>query len=491
MTKDRLLDLIWPKVFVAEINLSVNISALRKLLRRSRGRQTFIETVPTRGYRFVAPVEVRSGTATLFLRTGSARSDKRSQAGEDARRACLQGRYHWNRRTVEGLDRAIQHYWRSLAFDAKFAPAHAGLADAHAAKGYLSYVAPAEAFPAAARHAAMALDLDDTLAEPHASLGYVKLYHAWDWDGAETGVSSRHRSRPFECSRPSMAGDFLLATGRANEALDEIRRAHAGEPLSRAINTDVGFIHYYSGRYDEAIKQLDAVLEMDPEFPAAHLWRGRSLQELGQHDAAIAAFQRVDDQLKGWPVSIAARGHAQAACGRTSAAHETIAELRQLATRTFVTSYGIALVYAGLDETDAAFSWLDRAFEERSHWLVWLRLDPRWGSMRTEPRFLELISRLNHRGTGCLPANDVSLRRCGLRLRSMGIFLVQIFSITAALNRFISASVAAASGRPPKSTSIAVTPISFSARKSAMMSASLPENSRRSPSVALGGTAAP
>jgi DNA-binding winged helix-turn-helix (wHTH) protein/Tfp pilus assembly protein PilF len=411
MTKDRLLATVWPKVFVAEINLSVNISTLRKLLRRSRGRQTFIETVPTRGYRFVAPVKIRNGPSTQFLRTGSPRSDKVSHASEDARRACMQGRYHWNRRTAEGLDRAIQHYWRSLAFDAEFAPAHAGLADAHAAKGYLSYVAPADAFPAAARHAAIALDLDDKLAEPHASLGYVRLYHAWDWVGAE-----REFRRAIALDRSNAAAHqwlatVLLAAGRGDEALDEIRRAQTAEPLSRAINTDVGFIYYYSGRYDEAIKQLDAVLEMDPEFPPAHLWRARSLQELGQYDAAIAAFQRVDDQLAGWPVSIAARGHVQALAGRTAAARETVSELRQLATRTFVTSYGIALVYAGLEETDAAFSWLDRAFEERSHWLVWLRLDPRWGRMRTEARFLGLVSRLNYPGTGSLPSIQGNIRR--------------------------------------------------------------------------------
>ena len=396
MTKDRLLDMIWPKVFVAEINLSVNISTLRKLLRRSRGRQTFIETVPTRGYRFVAPVKVTKGAATLFLRTGSRRPDKSTAASEDASRACLQGRYHWNRRTSEALDRAIQHYWRSLAFDANFAPAHAGLADAHAARGYLSYAAPADAFPAAARHAAIALELDDKLAEPHASLGYVKLYHSWDWDAAEREFRYAISLDPSRAAAHQWLATYLLAAGRADEALDEIRLAHAAEPLSRAINTDVGFIHYYSGRYDEAVKQLDAVLEMDPDFPAAHLWRGRSLQELGKHDAAISAFQRVDQQLKGWPVSIAARGHAQAVSGRTAAAYETLAELRQLATRTFVTSYGIALIYAGLGESDAAFSWINRAFEERSHWLAWLRLDPRWSSMRTQARFLQFVARLNY-----------------------------------------------------------------------------------------------
>lgn len=400
MTKDRLLDMIWPKVFVAEINLSVNISTLRKLLRRSQGVTTFIETVPTRGYRFVAPVKVTRGTAAPFLRVDSSRAGKHAQASEDARRACVQGRYHWNRRTVEGLERAIQHYWRALAFDADFAPAHAGLADAHAAKGYLSYAAPADAFPAAARHATIALELDDTLAEPHASLGYVKLFHAWNWDAAEGEFRRAIALDGSNAATHQWLATSLLASGRAEEALDEIRLAQVADPLSRAINTDVGFIRYYSGQYDEAIKQLDAVLEMDPEFPAAHLWRGRSLQQLGEFDAAIAAFQRVDEQLKGWPVSIAARGHAQAVSGRTAAAHETLAELRQLATRTFVTSYGIALIYAGLGEIDAAFSWIDRAFAERSHWLVWLRLDPRWDSVRSHTRFREFVCRLNYPGTG-------------------------------------------------------------------------------------------
>jgi tetratricopeptide (TPR) repeat protein len=135
---------------------------------------------------------------------------------------------------------------------------------------------------------------------------------------------------------------------------------------------------------------------MNPDFPAAHLWMGRSLQELSRHDDAIEAFRRVDRQLEGWSVSIAARGHAEAMAGQRDAARQTLAELRQLATRRFVTSYGIALVYAGLGETDPAFSWLDKAFEERSHWLVWLRADPRWHNLRTDPRFQRLVNRLRY-----------------------------------------------------------------------------------------------
>jgi DNA-binding winged helix-turn-helix (wHTH) protein len=396
MTKDQLMSEVWPNTFVAEVNLSVNISTLRTLLGRNRGRQTFIQTVPKSGYRFVAPVRSKRGATTLFLRTGARRRPKRSARTEDAHRAYLQGRYHWGRRTADGLEKAIQHFWRSLACDAAFAPAYAGLADVHATQGYMGYVAPADAFPAARRHATTALELDTTLAGPHASLGYVSLYYDWDWTGAERAFRRAIALDSDGADAHQWFATFLLAAGRPAEAYRELDLAQEREPLSLAINTDLGFLHYYTGRYDEAIKQADAVLDMNAEFPAAHLWRGRALQELGKYDDAIASFRKVDEQLRGWPVSIAARGHALAVAGRTAAAHETLAELRQAATRKFVTSYGIALIYAGLGDADAAFTWLDSAFEEQSNWLVWLRLDPRWRNLRGDPRFAKLIVRLSY-----------------------------------------------------------------------------------------------
>jgi DNA-binding winged helix-turn-helix (wHTH) protein len=400
VSKEQLLDEVWPRTFVAEVNLSVNISTLRRLLGRNRVRQKFIQTVAKRGYRFVAPTKTSGRATTLFLRADVRRTPKlrpsRDAGKEDAHRAYLQGRYRWNRRTVEGLESAIQHFWRSLAFDASYAPAYAGLADACAAQGYLSYVAPADAFAMARRHASTALSLDATLAAPHASIGYVNLYHDWDWSSAEKEFRLAISLDRGGAEAHQWFSTFLLAAGRPVEAYRELELAHARDPLSLAINSDLGFLHYYTRRYGDAIKQTEAVLEMNAEFPAAHLWRGRSLQELGRYDDAIASFQRVDNLLSGWPVSIAARGHAQAVAGRVGAAKETLAELRQLATRKFVTSYGVALIYAGLGEVDAAFTWLDRAFAERSNWLVWLRLDPRWDNLRADPRFPKLVRRLRY-----------------------------------------------------------------------------------------------
>jgi tetratricopeptide (TPR) repeat protein len=270
------------------------------------------------------------------------------------------------------------------------------LADSYATQGALSYAAPADTFPAAERHAVMALALNNSLSEPHASLGFAKLYYDWDWATAEARFRRATALGPATAAGHQWLAVFLVAAGRFDEAYDAIECARSAEPLSLPINTDLGFIHYYTRRCEEALKQLDAVLEMNPEFQAAHLWRGRALQELGRYDAAIGSFRQVDAQLRGWPVSIAARGHAQAVAGQDRAARQTLAELRQLASRKFVTSYGVALVYAGLGEADTAFAWLDRAFDERSNWLVWLRLDPRWGALRADSRFARLVARLHY-----------------------------------------------------------------------------------------------
>ncbi|TIT06524.1 MAG: tetratricopeptide repeat protein, partial [Mesorhizobium sp.] len=187
---------------------------------------------------------------------------------------------------------------------------------------------------------------------------------------------------------------YLLAAGRPREALQAIEAAQQRDPLSLAVNTDLGFHYYYTRRYDEAVKQLVLVLHMNPNFPPAHLWLGRTYQELGNLDDALTAFARVEERTRDWPVAIAARGFVAGVSGRTSEAREVVVELQQLADKRFVTSYGVALVYAGLGDNDTAFAALEKAFDERSNWLVWLRLDPRWKGLRSDPRFSELVSRM-------------------------------------------------------------------------------------------------
>jgi DNA-binding winged helix-turn-helix (wHTH) protein/Tfp pilus assembly protein PilF len=405
VSKDDLLRSVWPDTVVEEVNLTVNVSALRKALDRGCTRGEFIQTVQTHGYRFVAPVKTRDADVALELqdplrelRMQRPDQDRRRLArpaqNPDAYRAYLQGRHDWSQRSEEGLKRGIESFQRAVCIDPRFSAAYSGLADCYAALGYLSYIAPAEAFSAARRHATKALELDATLAEPHASLGLVKLYFEWDWLGADAEFQRAIALDPDYAPTHEWYSIYLLAAGRAPEAFREIQLAHQREPLSLPINSDLGFHHYYTGRYDEAVKQLKFVLEMNRNFPPAHLWLGRTFQELRRFDDALAEFRQVEEVLGEWPVSIAARGYVAAAAGRTDEAQDILAELERLASRKFVTSYGIALVCAGLGQNDAAFARLNDAFDERSHWLVWLRLDPRWNTLRPDPRFVQLVSRM-------------------------------------------------------------------------------------------------
>ena len=409
VSKDELLQEVWPGRVVEEVNLSVNISAVRKAL-GPRG-DAFIQTVSKGGYRFVAPVLVFdfAAPATITSGMGASRwaSFSRTPAlglgpgaarvisvNPDAYRAYIEARYAWNQRSEAGLKKAIDSFHRAVSLDPDYAAAHAGLADCHAMLGYLSFVSPADAFPMARRHALLAIERDATLSEPHASFGYVKFYFDWDWPGAETEFRCAITLDPSWAAAHQWYSIFLLATGRAGDAEHEIELARERDPLSLAINTDLGFHYYYTRRYDEAIKQLQSVQAMNCDFAPAHLWLGRSYQQIGRFDDAITEFRYVEQMIPEWPVAIAARGSLEGAAGRPEKAKAVITELQELATRRFVTAYGVALVYAAIDDAEIAFTWLDRAFAERSHWLVWLRLDPRFDALRADPRFSGLLDRI-------------------------------------------------------------------------------------------------
>src|SRR2546421_1567077 len=204
----------------------------------------------------------------------------------DAYRAYLKGRYDWNQRTEEGLKKAIGQFQQAVDLDSRFAAAYSGLADCYTTLGFLSYLPPAASFPLAERHARRALDLDAALAEPHASLGYAKLYYDWDWKGAEAEFRRALELNDAYATTHQWYSVYLLAAGRPEEAFREILLAQERDPLSLAINTDVGFHHYYNRRYEAAAKQLAAVLDMKKDFPLAHLWLGRTLQEQKQYPRA-------------------------------------------------------------------------------------------------------------------------------------------------------------------------------------------------------------
>ncbi len=313
-----------------------------------------------------------------------------------AYQAYLQGRYLWNQRSEASLQSAIVQFRRAIELDPRFALAYAALADAHTTLGYLGYVSPAGTFPVARPYALKALELDPALAQAHAALAYIKFYFDWDWEGARQEFTRALDLNPNDPVSHQWYAVYLLASGQSDRAFREVQIAHRLDPLSLAINTDIGFHHYYNGRYAEAVSQLQSVLQMKSDFLLAHLWLARALLEMRRFDAALAEAAAAEAKTRDWSVLVAARGFTYGMAGMTSEARGVLREMEGLSRQRFVTSYGMALVHAGLGETDEAFRWLDRAFDERSHWLVWLRLDPRWKSLRDDPRFATRVAKINY-----------------------------------------------------------------------------------------------
>ena len=268
------------------------------------------------------------------------------------------------------------------------------MADCYTTLGYFSYLAPVDAFPKAKAAAIKAVELDPTLAEPHTSLAYARLYYDWDWPGAEKEFAEAISLNPNYATAHHWYSVYLTAMERPEQASTEIKRAHELDPLSLIINTDIGFELYYTRHYDQAVSQLKTTLEMKPDFPLAHLWLGRTYQEKAMYDEALAEFKTVESSFRGWPVAIAAIGYVDGVSGKRTDAMNVLRDLNELARQRYVTSYGVALVYAGLGDRDKAFASLEKAHAERSHWLVWLKLDPRWDSLRADPRFADLVRRV-------------------------------------------------------------------------------------------------
>jgi len=311
--------------------------------------------------------------------------------------AFIRGRSYWNQRTESALLKGIEAFRQAVDLDPNAANAYAGLALCYTALGYGSYLAPSVAFEAASAAARKGLALDPALAEAEAALAYVALYYDWQFADADRRFRHALDLDPASVTAHDWYSVYLTAMGRFDQARTEIRRAQELDPLSPAVATDVGFGAYYAGRYGEAVADLRSTLDINPSFPLAHLWLGRAYEEQRRFEDAIREFGETRKGLGDWPVALAAVGHAAGVAGRRADAEAVLDRLSELARHQYVTEYGVALVHAGLGDREAAFTWLDRAVAARSHWLVWLKRDPRWANLRTDRRFAALLERIGFR----------------------------------------------------------------------------------------------
>ncbi len=307
----------------------------------------------------------------------------------------LKGRFYWNKRTLEALKKSIDYYNQAIEKDPGFALAYAGVADSYVVPA--NRLAPQDAMPKAKAAAMRALELDETLAEAHASLGRVLAAYEWDWTGAEKEYKRAIELNPRYAVAHEWYGGYFEAMGRHSEAIAERKRAQELDPLSLIINFELGLAYYYARDYDKAIVQLQKTLDLDQNFPPAHNFLPAAYEQKGMFDEAIAEFKKAIPLTGGseWTLSKAGLGHVYAVTGKRREARKQLEELKQLSEREYVPGNSIALIYAGLGEKDQAFVWLEKAYEQHAFQMQWIKIEPRWDSVRSDPRFENLMGRIN------------------------------------------------------------------------------------------------
>ena len=306
----------------------------------------------------------------------------------------LKGRYHWNKRTEEDLKKAIRYFKNALDKDPSYPLAYCGLADSYALLALFEFIPPNEAFPNARANAEQALKINPNLAEAQVSAGLVMFQYEYNWKAAETAFRRAIELNPNYPPAHQFYADYLKAMGRFDEALSEMKRALELDPLSLAINTGLGHVLYLSRQYDLAIEQYLKALELDPKFVQAHLWFGRPYLQKGMYEEAINEVKRAVELSGESTISLAVLGHAYASAGRKDEALKIVGKLKKRARKQYLPSYWIGLIYTGLQDKDNAFEWLERAFQERSSWLVWIKVEPRFDVLRSDNRFVYLLKRM-------------------------------------------------------------------------------------------------
>ena len=329
--------------------------------------------------------------------------NRRYTENPEAYQLYLKGRYHWKKLSEDGLQKSIEYFNQAIEKDPHYSLAYSGLADAYVVLG-IAFLPPREVFPSANRAAAKALELDETLAAAHISMGAYKLFYEWDWPGAE---SEAKRAKQLSVSYAKAIelntnyGDsnhfycqYLDVIGRPYESIEEIKRALELDPLSINMNMELGWSLYIAREYDQSIEQCQKTLEMDSSFVYGYFCIAQAAVQKEKYEEAISAMNRARTIMGDMPDLEAELGYAYAASRQRAKAQKIVNKLKGQAAREYVNPYLIALVYAGLGEKDQAFDWLQKAYDARSSGLTWLRVEPKFDSLRSDPRFADLLQRI-------------------------------------------------------------------------------------------------
>lgn len=307
----------------------------------------------------------------------------------------VQGRYHVNQRTEEGLRKAVEFFDKAIVEDAQYAQAYSGLADTYSLLGHYGVLAPADVWTKTASNAAWAVLQDEHSVEAHTSLAHVKSTQDWDWLGAEREFQRALGLDPrYSTAHHWYAVSCLAPMGRLEEARDEMLLAQMLDPISSIIGRDVARVHYYRQDFDAALEQCDHTIELNPHFSPAYWILGLVQEQRGEFEESVAAFQRAIQLSPRSPIMQAALGRTLALSGKREEALRILQELHKLAEKRYVSPFELASLHFALGQADEGFEWLAKAFQDRCFELISLRVDPRWLSLKGNSRFHQLFSRL-------------------------------------------------------------------------------------------------
>lgn len=309
--------------------------------------------------------------------------------------AYLKGRYFWKKRSREALQTSVRYFSQAIDSDPGYAPAYAGLADVHLTQLDYNYLPPRDAFALADRVLLDALRLDNTLAEPHTSLGHLRL-HQFDWAAAGRQFTRAIELNPGYDTAHYYYANLLAAFGRFDEALAEANRALELDPISPNTRQNRLFILYLARDYARALEQVTETFEMDPAYTALYYYLGLVYERQGAYSRALEAFEKVSrtPHRRGATV-LAAVGYTHARAGNRDKAIDVLRQIEELSAREYVSSYDLALLHLALGDAPGAFSRLSQAYDDYSSFLPFLNVDARLDEVRGDPRFQALVDRMH------------------------------------------------------------------------------------------------
>ncbi|HET9409892.1 MAG TPA: protein kinase [Candidatus Sulfotelmatobacter sp.] len=338
--------------------------------------------------------EISSKLKLKLTRAEKNRLTKRTTKDAEAYRLYLKGRHHWNRWTEDGFYKAIEYFENAVEQDLTYALASAGIADTYVLLGWNGYLPPNDAFPKAKAASMRALRLDPDLGEARISLAAVLWLYDWKWQEAHAEFKRSLALNPAYPTGNHWYAEFLMTMGLHAEAVERMKDSQELDPLSLIISVAIAWAHYMGRHYDEALAQLHRTIEMEPNYPVTHWILGLLLRKLGRFDEAVVAGEMGVKLSGGSSLMNAALAQTFAAAGSREKALSILHELTAASGVRYVSPYYFAGIQVGLGEADRAIDYLEKAYAERSHWIIYLHIDPGLDALRPDPRFQDILRRI-------------------------------------------------------------------------------------------------